>query len=75
MYKRDFKTKGMIPISTYLKTYKVGDIVDIKANAAIQKGMPHKYYRKRSFSIVLAGFLNGLLTRCVCTALSIALVG
>jgi large subunit ribosomal protein L21e len=31
-------------MSTYLVTYRVGDIVDIKANAAQQKGMPHKYY-------------------------------
>lgn len=44
MFKRGFKTKGMIPLSTYLITYRVGDIVDIKANAAQQKGMPHKYY-------------------------------
>jgi ribosomal protein L21E len=36
--------KGMIKLSTYLITYRVGDIVDIKANAAQQKGMPHKYY-------------------------------
>ncbi|KAK3807079.1 MAG: 60S ribosomal protein L21-A [Benniella sp.] len=27
----------------YLKTCKVGDIVDIKANAAIHRGMPHKF--------------------------------
>lgn len=44
MFKRDFKQKGMIPLSTYLRVYRVGDIVDIKANAAQQKGMPHKYY-------------------------------
>jgi len=31
-------------MSTYLLNYRVGDIVDIKANAAQQKGMPHKYY-------------------------------
>lgn len=31
-------------MSTYLVNYRVGDIVDIKANAAQQKGMPHKYY-------------------------------
>jgi large subunit ribosomal protein L21e len=29
-------------MSTYLTTYRVGDIVDIKANSAEQKGMPHK---------------------------------
>jgi large subunit ribosomal protein L21e len=44
MFKRGFKNKGMIPLTTFLRVYKVGDIVDIKANAAQQKGMPHKYY-------------------------------
>lgn len=28
----------MIKLSTYLRQYKVGDIVDIKANGAVQKG-------------------------------------
>ena len=28
------------PLSTYLKQYKVGDIVDVVANGAVQKGMP-----------------------------------
>jgi large subunit ribosomal protein L21e len=44
MFSRNFREHGVIPLSTYLKTYKVGDIVDIKANAAVQKGMPHKFY-------------------------------
>jgi large subunit ribosomal protein L21e len=44
MFSRDFRKKGYIGLSTYLKTYKVGDIVDIKANGAIHKGMPHKFY-------------------------------
>ena len=35
-------------MSTYLKTYKVGDIVDIKVNGSIQKGMPFKYYHGRT---------------------------
>lgn len=42
MFKRNFREKGAIHLGTYLKTYRVGDIVDIKANAAQQKGMPHK---------------------------------
>ena len=37
-FSRDFKKKGMIPLSTYLRQYKVGDIVDIKVNGAVQKG-------------------------------------
>lgn len=48
MFKRGFKNKGMIPLTTFMRIYKVGDIVDIKANAAQQKGMPHKYYHGRT---------------------------
>ncbi|KAL2911757.1 60S ribosomal protein L21A [Polyrhizophydium stewartii] len=48
LFSRDFRTKGPVKISTYLKTYKVGDIVDIKANGAVQKGMPHKYYQGKT---------------------------
>ncbi|ORX42174.1 60S ribosomal protein L21-A [Hesseltinella vesiculosa] len=48
MFSRNFREHGAIPLSTYLKTYKVGDIVDIKANAAVQKGMPHKFYHGRT---------------------------
>lgn len=48
MFQRDFKKHGAIPLSTYLKVYKVGDIVDIKANGSIQKGMPHKYYHGKT---------------------------
>ena len=44
LFARDFRTKGHVQLSNYLKTYKVGDIVDIKANGAVHKGMPHKYY-------------------------------
>ncbi|VVT51310.1 60S ribosomal protein eL21 [Magnusiomyces paraingens] len=47
-FSRDFKKNGTIPLSTYLKTYKVGDIVDIKANGSIQKGMPHKFYHGKT---------------------------
>ena len=44
MFSRAYKTKGVEHLSTYLKTYKFGDIVDIKGNGAFQKGMPHKSY-------------------------------
>jgi large subunit ribosomal protein L21e len=47
-FSRDFKKHGVIPLSTYLKIYKVGDIVDIKANGAVQKGMPHKFYHGKT---------------------------
>ena len=35
-------------LTTYLKTYRLGDIVDVKANAAVQLGMPHKYYHGKT---------------------------
>ena len=37
-FSRDFKKKGMIALSTYLRQYKVGDIVDVVVNGAVQKG-------------------------------------
>ncbi|KAJ3105680.1 60S ribosomal protein L21A [Phlyctochytrium planicorne] len=48
LFSRDFRTQGPIKLSTYLVNYKVGDIVDIKANGAVQKGMPHKYYHGKT---------------------------
>jgi large subunit ribosomal protein L21e len=48
MFSRNFREKGHMKLSTFLKTYKVGDIVDIKANGAIHKGMPHKYYHGKT---------------------------
>ncbi|KAJ5162192.1 60S ribosomal protein L21-A [Penicillium capsulatum] len=47
-FSRNFKEHGMIRLSTYLKTYRVGDIVDIKVNGAVQKGMPHKVYHGKT---------------------------
>ncbi|KAK3707247.1 60S ribosomal protein L21A [Vermiconidia calcicola] len=47
-FSRDFKKRGMIPMGTYLKQYKVGDIVDVVANGAVQKGMPYKVYHGKT---------------------------
>eukprot|EP01139_Manchomonas_bermudensis_P023291 Amastigsp_a840985_17343.p2 type:complete len:158 gc:universal Amastigsp_a840985_17343:510-37(-) len=48
LFKRDFRANGMIGLSKYLTTYKVGQYVDIKGNGSIQKGMPHKTYHGRT---------------------------
>lgn len=32
MFSRPFRKHGVIPLSTYMKVYKIGDIVDIKVN-------------------------------------------
>jgi large subunit ribosomal protein L21e len=48
MFTRGFRQNGMPNLSTYLVNYKLGQYVDIKANTAIQKGMPHKFYHGRT---------------------------
>ena len=47
-FSRAFRKKGTIHLSTYLRTYHIGDYVDIKVNGAIHKGMPHKFYHGRT---------------------------
>ncbi|KAI1115538.1 60S ribosomal protein L21 [Nemania sp. NC0429] len=47
-FSRDFRKKGFIRLSTYLQQYKVGDIVDLRVNGAVQKGMPHKVYHGKT---------------------------
>jgi large subunit ribosomal protein L21e len=51
MFSRAFRQKGVINLSTYLKSVKVGDLVDIVANAAVHKGMPHKFYHGRTGTV------------------------
>uniref|UniRef100_A0A1B6HSB4 Large ribosomal subunit protein eL21 n=2 Tax=Proconiini TaxID=565685 RepID=A0A1B6HSB4_9HEMI len=48
LFSRKFRRHGVIPLSTYMKVYKVGDIVDIKGNGAVQKGMPYKVYHGKT---------------------------
>ncbi|KAL0927275.1 hypothetical protein M5K25_001438 [Dendrobium thyrsiflorum] len=48
LFARPFRKKGYIPLTTYLRTYKIGEYVDVKVNAAIHKGMPHKFYHGRT---------------------------
>ncbi|KAF2105070.1 hypothetical protein NA57DRAFT_30802 [Rhizodiscina lignyota] len=47
-FSRGFKQRGNIPLSVYLRQYKVGDIVDVVANGAVQKGMPYKVYHGKT---------------------------
>ena len=48
MFAKEFRNKGMPGLATYMHVYKRGDIVDIKGNGAIQKGMPHKIYHGKT---------------------------
>ncbi|PVU93251.1 hypothetical protein BB559_003379 [Furculomyces boomerangus] len=48
MFAKGFRNHGPVSLSTYMHIYKTGDIVDIKADGSIQKGMPHKFYHGRT---------------------------
>ncbi|XP_064404569.1 large ribosomal subunit protein eL21-like [Halichondria panicea] len=48
LFRKAFKKNGVEHLSTYMKVYKVGDIVDIKGNGAFQKGMPYKFYHGKT---------------------------
>merc|ERR1712083_346565 len=51
MFSKAFRNKGMPGLVTYMHVYKRGDIVDIKGNGAIQKGMPHKVYHGKQHAV------------------------
>merc|ERR1711939_233134 len=48
LFAQPFRKHGSVSLAKYLTTYKVGDYVDIKANASIHKGMPFKFYHGRT---------------------------
>ena len=48
LFQRKFREHGTLNISTFSKPIKKGDYVDILANAAVHKGMPHKFYHGRT---------------------------
>ena len=48
MFARPFRKQVVHELSKYFITYKVGDIVDIKADGSQHKGMPHKFYHGRT---------------------------
>nr|CAB3265707.1 60S ribosomal protein L21-like [Phallusia mammillata] len=48
MFSKKFRTRGVIGLTKYLTVYKKGDIVDIKGDGAVQKGMPHKAYHGKT---------------------------
>ncbi|EHH63579.1 hypothetical protein EGM_16575 [Macaca fascicularis] len=48
MFSRPFRKHGVVPLVTYMRIYKKGDIVDIKGMGTVQKGMPHKCYHGKT---------------------------
>ncbi|KAB0347879.1 hypothetical protein FD754_012736 [Muntiacus muntjak] len=57
MFSRPFRKHGVVPLATYMRIYKKGDIVDIKGMGSVQKGMPHKCYHGKT-GIILAKRIN-----------------
>ena len=48
MFAKKHRQHGVINMSRYLTAVKVGDYVDIFADPAVHKGMPHKFYHGRT---------------------------
>ena len=48
MFCKDFRKAGQAELSKYFITYKIGDIVDIKCDGSVHRGMPHKFYHGRT---------------------------
>ena len=48
LFCKAFRKHGTTPLSKYLIPYKKGDYVDIIADGAIQRGMPHKFYHGKT---------------------------
>ncbi|GAM20536.1 hypothetical protein SAMD00019534_037110 [Acytostelium subglobosum LB1] len=47
-FARGFRNHGILKTTTFLRTYRLGDIVDVKTTGNVHKGMPHKYYHGRT---------------------------
>nr|ABC97350.1 RPL21 [Streblomastix strix] len=48
LFQKSFGKHGMPSTSRYLQKFNIGDYVDIKADSAIHKGMPFRYYHGRT---------------------------
>ena len=48
LFSRGHREHGTLNTTTYLRTFRVGDYVDIKVNSAQQKGMPYLQYQGRT---------------------------
>lgn len=48
LFSKGYRQNGVVPTTDLLRTFKVGDYVDIKVNSAVHGGMPHKFYHGRT---------------------------
>ncbi|VCW98869.1 unnamed protein product [Gulo gulo] len=62
MFSRPFRKHGLVPLSTYTRIYKKGDIVDIKGTGTVRKECPANVtMAKREESTMLLSMLLALL--------------
>eukprot|EP00026_Physarum_polycephalum_P015787 Phypoly_transcript_16559.p2 GENE.Phypoly_transcript_16559~~Phypoly_transcript_16559.p2 ORF type:complete len:168 (+),score=24.42 Phypoly_transcript_16559:178-681(+) len=47
-FSQAFRQHGHPNLSTYLVNYHLGDMVDIKANSSVHRGMPHRLYHGKT---------------------------
>ena len=47
-FRRPFGQSGLLEQRVFLRSYKIGQYVDVAVNGAIHKGMPHKTYHGRT---------------------------
>ena len=59
-FSRPFKRHGYIALGVYLRTYKMGDLVDIKVNAAVQKVGQQRFPQNTFFAATTAGSVDAL---------------
>jgi large subunit ribosomal protein L21e len=48
IFTRPFRKHGVVPLTTYMRIYKKGDIVDIKGMGTVQKGKPYRCYHGKT---------------------------
>lgn len=57
MFSRPYKKRGVIPLSTYMKVYKIGDIVDIKVSSCYKDEISINSELELWFYLVLVKFV------------------
>jgi len=47
-FARPFRARGPLNLTTFLRTYKIGDYVDIKVSGNVHHGLPHRIYHGKT---------------------------
>jgi len=47
-FAKGFRQHGAPNVSTYLRTFKIGDYVDVKVDSSVPKGQPYRLYHGRT---------------------------